>query len=106
MESEQLTIEVGGASYPAEMVSGVIRFKSNWSVRMIVDKGDDILNVLSREDVRGHSLREYAELYMLIGYSAGGFCDLPHFEHLEVKTHLWIRKGRRPWGRDRTSHGL
>jgi hypothetical protein len=102
VKSKALTVEVGGAPYPAEMVDKVLRFKRNWCADLMHESTDSFspvnMNALAIEyQLNKRSLREYAEYHMMIGYSCDGFCDLSEFADLEVVTPFWTREGRRPW---------
>lgn len=98
VKTKPLVVTVGGAEYPAVMKDKVLGFKSNWAVRAAANDSDCDLNVLcAMYQIDNFPLRDYAEYHMMLGYSVSGFCDLSEFQHLEVVTPFWTRKGERPW---------
>lgn len=101
-------VSVGGRAFDAEYdLGGVLRFRRNTIIRMLVDSGQHDtpspvgrvdLNELALEFCYGHiELLEYTQFYAGLGYSLDGFCDLSAFNSLEVVTPGWIREGKRPW---------
>lgn len=88
--SKLISVKVGGEEYTAQMVDGILRFKENRVIRLLVDRG---LIDLNQVMIYGSQLprRDLAEFWMMLGYSVDGFCDV--FVDLEVTTPSWRREG-------------
>ncbi|WP_298841881.1 hypothetical protein [uncultured Salinicola sp.] len=100
------TVHVGGLPYPArEDDKGRLRFVKDPDHPLVKrmmpifgGTGSEDPNTIGLEYGRGeHSLRDYAEMNIAMGYSIDGFEDLSSFEEIEVRCdvpHL-CRAGRR-----------
>ena len=65
---------------------GTVRFKSNAIVRALFEAGPLDMNKIA--NLPGIPPEDHVQFAQLIGYSVGGFCDLPYVPD-EVKDEAW-----------------
>lgn len=89
-----ITVKVGGVEYETVISSsGVQRFRKNEVIDFLFNSGKLDLNQLVYDyHAKRFSQRDYAELYMMLGYSVCGFCDVSSFGDMEIENPLWEGK--------------
>lgn len=90
---DKIKVKVGGRKYSTKIDNiGTQRFEENSVLRFLVDEKIINLNKLGIAYQEGKfTQRDYAEFYMMIGYSVSGFSELSFFEDYDIENPLWTK---------------